>query len=117
MKPSTKITLSRKPQGETESLGVARFLHVSNLCFQAFVLDIRVEVFPQGLEKIFCFGTRERIVREVSKSTRMVSFVKYHGNHMSLEIKFSEGGRDFKQIALRFDFDNKQLAFITEATI
>ncbi len=117
MKPSTKTTLSRKPQGETERIGVARFLHVVDLCFQAFVLDIRLEVFPKELEKIFDDDARERIVREVSKTTRMVSFVSYQSDHISLEIKFSEGGRDVKQIGVRFDFKQKQLIFITEATL
>jgi hypothetical protein len=117
MKPSTKTTLSRKPQGEAERLGVARFLHVVDLCFQAFVLDIRLEVFPEELEKIFDDEVRERIVREVSKITRMVSFVSYHGDHMFLDIRFSEGGRDVKQVGVRFDFQQKQLIFITEALL
>lgn len=117
MKPSTKTTLSRKPQGETERLGVARFLHVVDLCFQAFVLDIRIEVFPKELEKILNDDARERIVREVSKTTRMVSFVGYHGDHMCLDVTFSGRGRDVKLIGVRFDFQQKQLIFITEATL
>ncbi len=117
MKHSTKFTLSRDPQGETERLGVARFLHVNSLCFQAFVLDIRLEVFQNELEKIFNDEARGRIVREVSKTTRMVAFVSYHGDHMSLEIKFSEGSRDVKQIRVRFNFQHKQLIFITEAIL
>lgn len=117
MKRSTKTTLSREPQSETERLGTAGFLHVASLCFQAFVLDIRLEVFPKELEKLLCDEVRKRIVREVSKTTRMVSFVGYHGDHMSLEIKFSEGGRDVKLIGVRFDFKQKQLIFITEALL
>jgi hypothetical protein len=117
MMPSTKFTLSRDPQGDTQRMGIARFLHVNSLCFQAFVLDIRLEVFPKELEMIFNDDTRERIVREVSKTTRMVSFVGYHGDHMSLEIKFSEGKIGVKQIGVRFNYAQKQLIFITEATL
>ncbi len=117
MKPSTKTTLSRKPQGEMERLGVARLLHVVDLCFQAFVLDIRLEVFPKELEKLLCDEVRERIVTEIADTTRMVSFMTFHGNHMLLETIFSQGSRDVKMIRVRFDFHNKHLVFITEAIL
>ncbi|MFA7194045.1 MAG: hypothetical protein WC087_03965 [Candidatus Paceibacterota bacterium] len=117
MKPSTKTTLSRKPQGATEQCGVARLQQVVDLCFLAFVLDIRLEEFPTELKKLLSDDVRERIVREIAKTTRMVSFITYHGDHMSVEISFYESSKVAKSIRVRFGYSQKQLIFISEATL
>jgi hypothetical protein len=117
MKPSYTTTLSRKPQGNsTEQVAVCRLMHVVALCFQAYKLDIRLTVFPVEwkLKKIFNDKTRERIVREVSSTTRMVAFISFQDDHASVEITFSEGKKAVKKIRVRYDFNQKQLIFIAE---
>ena len=120
MKPSYTTTLSRQPYGNsTEQVAVCRLMHVADLCFQAYKLDIRLTVFPIELElvKIFNDETRERIVREVSSTTRMVSFISFHGDHASVEITFSKGKKAVKKIRVRYDFSQKRLIFIAEISL
>ena len=117
MKPSYTTTLSRKPQGNMEQVAVCRMMHVVDLCFQAFKLDIKLDVFPIELEKIFNDETRERIVREILSTTRMVAFISYHGDHASVEITFSDGKVPVKMIRVRYDFSQRQLIFIAENSL
>jgi hypothetical protein len=117
MKPSMKTTLSRKPQGETEACGVMELQRITDLCFYAFVLDVRIEVYPSELERILCDDARERIVREISKTTRMVAFITYHSDHMSLEITYSEGKQDVKLIRIRFEYSQRRLVLVSEAML
>ncbi len=117
MKPSCKTTFSRKPQGQTEQVATCQLMNIVDLCFQAFKLDIKLEIFPIELQKIFEDEARERIVREVFYTTRMVAFISYYGNHMLLEIVFSQGGKAVKFIRIRFDFEQKHLIFIAEVLL
>ena len=115
MKPSYTTTLSRRPQGNTEQVAVCRLIHFIDLCFQAYKLDINLEVYPIELKlKQFFRVSRERIVREISSTTRMVAFISYHGDHASVEITFSDGKIPVKMIRVRYDFNQKQLIFIAE---
>ena len=117
MKPTYTLTLSRRPQGHAEQVAVCRLMHVVDLCFQAFKLDIKLDVFPTELEKIFGNESRERIVREVSSTTRMVAFISFHGDHASVEITFSYGKTSIKMIRVRYDFDQRRLIFIAETML
>lgn len=117
MKPSYTTTLSRRPQGNMEQVAVCRLMNIIDLCFQAFKLDIKLDMFPTELEKIFDDRARERIVREVSSTTRMVAFISYHGDHSSVEITFSDGKTPVKMIRVRYDFNQKQLIFISEISL
>jgi len=117
MKPSYTTTLSRKPQGNIEQVAVCRLMHVVNLCFQAFKLDIRSDVFLIEVEGLFNDESRERIAREVSSTTRMVAFISYHGDHASVEITFSNRKTPVKVIRVRYDFNQKQLILIAEISL
>ena len=119
MKPSYTTTLSRRPQGNTEQVAVCRLMNIVDLCFQAYKLDIRLTVFPVELKvkQIFNDESRERIVREVSSTTRMVAFISYHGDHASVEITFSDGKTPVKVIRVRYDYSQKQLIFIAETSL
>ena len=117
MKPSYTTTLSRRPQGYMEQVAACNLMNIVDRCFQAFKLDIRLDVFPTELEKIFNDESRERIVREISSTTRMVAFISFHGDHASVEITFSDGKTPVKMIRVRYDFSQKQLIFIAEAML
>ena len=117
MKPSYTTTLSRRPQGNTEQVAVCRLMHVVDLCFQAFKLDIKLDVFPTELEKIFNDETRERIAREVFLITRMVAFISFHSDHALVQIMFCDGKTGVKMIRVRYDLSQKQLIFIAETSL
>jgi hypothetical protein len=116
MKPSYTTTLSRRPQGDSEQVAITRLMYIANLCFQAYKLDTKVIVFPfeENMKKIFDDESRERIVREVSSTTRMVAFISYHGDHASVEITFSDGKKPVKVIRVRYDFNQQKLILIAE---
>lgn len=102
MKPSTKTTLSRKPQGQAETAGVIELQRVVDSCFFTFVCDVRLDVFPKELAELFD-EKRERIVGTVRQTTRMVAFIRYHGDHMSLDIVFSKGTTDVQWLFFRYN--------------
>jgi hypothetical protein len=117
MKPSYTTTLSRCPQGKIEKLAVGHLTHVTELCFHAFRLDIKISVFSVELQRIFDDDSRERIVRETFRATRMVAFISYHGNHACLEITFSEGKIPVKILRVRYDYDLNNLALVSEMSL
>ncbi|MEI7513165.1 MAG: hypothetical protein WCJ74_00910 [bacterium] len=119
MKPTYTLTLSRRPQSHEEQVAVRCLMDFVDLCFQAYKLDIKLTVFPVELElkKIFNDESRERIVREVSSTTRMVAFISFHGDHASVEITFSYGKTSVKMIRVRYDFNQKQLILIAETML
>lgn len=117
MKPSYTTTLSRRPQGNTEQVAMHRLMHVVDLCFLAFKLDILLDAYPKELKEILSNESCERIAREVSSTTRMVAFISYHGDHTSVEITFSDGKTPVKVIRVRYDFSQKQLILIAEISL
>ena len=117
MKPSYTTTLSRQPRGFKEQEALRRFLHVIDLCFLAFKLDIWLENFPAEMEKVFDHESCHRITREVSSTTRMVAFISYHGDHASVEITFSNGKTPVKIIRIIYDYGQKKAIFVAEISL
>ena len=105
MKPAFSATCSRDPQGAREQEAAEKLLQMVTLVFGAKV----------GIEKpIPQMKDQERIMLEVSRCSRMVAFLTFHGSHASVEITFSERKTVIKILRFSYYFNQHEVILVAE---
>jgi len=103
MKPSFTVTLSRLPENCAEGDASRALTDIAN---QVFQLRIGIQT------KIAELKDADQIIREVSDTTRMVAFIRFHDNHLSLEITFSKAKEVCRELMFSYYFSQRKVVFV-----